>query len=166
MRQVTEKILQRLALEKLILASQITPMRKKISLKDFLEAAKEEPRIYSALAAILLYKPQIFQNVRSDLKNYPQIAKFVDELFLDKNPHSKLFGHDKAFYQKSARTFREFLERKGAGGKTLDRILTIRLSQKDLDRLKIMTQKMATRSYGDTIRSLLRRDDGAPPAMN
>ena len=155
MRPITEKVLQRLVFEKLILATQITPIRKKITLEEFLQAAEEEPRIYSALTAILLYKPQIFKNLFGDLKKHPEISKFVDELFLEKNPHAKLFGHDKAFYQKSARTFREYLEKSKLSQNTKDKVLSVRLYERDMDHLQKLTEKLGTRSYGETIRHLI-----------
>ncbi|HKY62702.1 MAG TPA: hypothetical protein VJR29_04710 [bacterium] len=152
MRPVTEKVIQRLAYEKLLLANKIQPLRKKITLEEFLEAAKEKPRIYSALAAILLHKPRVFDRLTRDLRRHPEIQAFVDELFLETRPKAKLFGHDKAFYQKSARTFKDYLESQKAKRKS--RTLLIRLSEEDLEGLQLLTKQLGTGSVSETIRRI------------
>jgi hypothetical protein len=152
MRPVTEKVIQRLAYEKLMLATKIQPLRKKITLEEFLEAAQEEPRVYSSLGAILLHKPAIFDRLPRDLKKHPEIRKYIDDLFLEKNGRAKLFGHDKAFYQKGARTFKEYLESQKNQRKS--RSLLIRLSEDELEGLQRLTKKLGTRSVSETIRQI------------
>ncbi len=159
MRPVTEKVLQRLAYERLLLASHAQPQRSPITLEEFLEAAKEDPRIYSALAAILIYKPKIFRGLEKDLKRHPEIREFVAELFLDAGPRKKLFGHDKAFYQKAARTFKDYLDAQKAGKKT--RSLLLRVSEEDLERLQKLTTALGTGSVSETIRALAREKENA-----
>ena len=157
MRPITEKVLQRLSHEKLLLVSHTQAQRSVISLEDFLEAAKEEPRIYSALAAILLYKPKIFRGFEKSLRKYPEIKTFVDELFLESKPKKKMFDHDKAFYQKGARTFKAFLDSQKTGKKS--RSLFLRVSEEDLERLQKLTEVLKTGSISETIRSLAREKE-------
>ena len=157
MQSHTEKVLQRLVHEKLILATQIKPAAKKITLEEFLKAAEEEPRIYSALGAILLYRPKIFRNLDADLKRNPEIMRFVETLFLDKNPKAKLYGHDKAFYEKVARNYREFLQQKKSAQGRRTEVLSLRLTPEEIETLQAMTEKLKTRNLGDTIRTLIHR---------
>lgn len=162
MRPVTEKVIQRLAYEKLLLASHVQPQRTLITLEDFLEAAKEDPRIYSALAAILIYKPKIFRGLEKDLKKHPEIKTFIAELFLESSAKKKLYGHNQAFYQKAARTYKDYLEAQKTGKKS--RSLLLRVSEEDLERLQRLTRALGTRSVSETIRMLARDKEKALPA--
>jgi len=143
--------------EKLLLANNIQALRKKITLEEFLEAAQEEPRIYSALGAILLYKPRIFHGLDKDLKKYPKIEGFIDNLFLETKDKKKLFGHERSFYQKSARTFKDYLDSQRLEKKS--RSLLLRLSTEDLERLQNLTALLQTKSVSETIRSLAREKE-------
>lgn len=154
MRPVTEKVIQRLAHENLLIPKNIRPRRRQITLEDILEAGKEEPRIYEVLPAVLLYKPTMIKGLYKDLKRYPQIEDFAKHLFVNVKEKNNLFGIDKEECVKAALTFKQYLDRKRISQKS--RTMTLRLAVEDIERLKKLTQIIKTRSVSETIRFLAR----------
>jgi len=153
MNPVTEKVIKRLAYENLLMTQGIDPQRKKINLAEVIQAAKEEPRIYEVLPAIILYKPTIIKGLLKDLPRYPKIKKFVDNLFETKTKETRSFGIDKKDCLQRALTFKKYLDYKRKQQKS--RTWTLRLAPKDLELLKKLTHQLQKKSVAETIRSLV-----------
>ncbi len=152
MNPVTEKVIQRLTYEHLLIAASLNPRRNRITLDQILEAAKEEPRIYQVLPAIILYKPQMVKGLAKDLKRYPYIRDFANSLFATEAQKKKFFGIPIEDCRKGAQTYRKFLESKKTKQKS--RTLTLRLSADDKERLRFLASQLGVRSVSETIRLL------------
>lgn len=137
MKPVTEKVLARLTFERLLAVNPIHPRRTRITLDEVLEAGKEESHILQILPAILLYKPQIIRGVVKD--------KRVEKLKR---------GAEEGEPRQIAETFKQFLDRKKTGQKSLT--VTFRMAPEDIERLKRLTHELQTGSVSETIRLLAR----------
>lgn len=148
----TQKILSRLAYEKLLMTSDITPRRMKVTLEDALQAGAEEPCVFEVLPAALLHKPSIFNGIARDVAKYPDIQNISRNLF---DPKLKLrFFHGVAIEdcRKAARAFSRFLDIKRRRHKFLT--LNLRLSTEDRDRLLALSRDLGTKNVSETIRQL------------
>ena len=160
MKKTTEKVLQRLAYERLLLVHGIEPQRKKITLQDYLEAARDELRLYEVLPAILMYRPSIISQVNHDLKKFPDIKKFADELFDEKSRDTAFYGIPAKECRKAALTYHQYLQTRQKQNKY--RLFNLRLGDEDWERLTSLTRTLGTQNHSKTIRQLIEKAKGGP----
>lgn len=153
MHPTTQKVLERLIYERLLISSDVSPRRSKIFLDDILFSAGEEPRIYSVLPAVILYKPSVISKLKKDLPRFPKIQKFCEELFAPGHP-KKFFSAPAEECQKNAVRFRDFLNHKKNQNKSTMR--TFRFSKQDLELLETLSQRLHVGNLSETLRLLLR----------
>ncbi len=153
MNAIVEKVLERLSYERLLLASQLTPKRRRITLEDIFKAGKTEPRVLQTLPAILLYKPSILRGLEKDLKVYPALTEFVETLFSAKPKQPSFLNVDIADCRKTAMAFRNYL--KTVREKRRSRLFNFRLNEEDLAHLQLLSKKMGIENYSELIRHLV-----------
>lgn len=150
----TQKVLSRLSYEKLLITTHsLTPQRVKISLENALEAAKEEPRIYATLPAIILNKPSIFSRpkLREQVKKNQKINKKIQNLL--KGEKGNFFDIDATECIQLATTFEKYLATKRKKQKALT--MNLRLSEGDYLKLKEITKYLQSSGLSETIRNLV-----------
>lgn len=148
-----EKILERLAYEKLLLTSPLEPKKRIITLQEVLDAAKEEPRIGQVLPAILIYKPKILKGIARDLKKYPELERKAKTIF-DPNQEKKDFlGVSVADCRKAALTFQNYL--RISRQKTRHRLFNLRLNDDDWQALEKISKTRGITNYSDIVRTLI-----------
>jgi len=151
---ITERVLQRLSYEKLLITTHIRAQKKRITLNDILEAGRDEPLVYAVLPAILLYNSKIIYNVAKDLKRYPKIQDMIERLFDEKYVKKKFFGIEVRKCQSLARNYKSYLDHLKSKTKYLTK--TFRFSQADMEMLKSLTKKLETGGFTQTLRLLLK----------
>ncbi len=154
MKPETEKVLQRLSFEKLLVSTGVVPQRKRITLADVLTAGKEEPRALMVLPAIFLCKKSIIYRFDLDLKKNPSLRDSLQKIFIEKKKGNRhFFGMDIAECERLAQHFKTYLDHKRSKQRSLMR--SFRFSQDDISRLKTLTQQMKTGGLSETIRKLV-----------
>lgn len=154
MNPVTEKVLQRLSYERLLLTPRLRPQKKRITLEEVIEAGKAEPRIYLVLPAILIHNPKIIYRVDKDLKGYPKVKELLKHIYEQKYAGKKYFGMEVKEYLQNAKGYKKYLDNRRSKNKLITK--TFRFSNADVEMLNSLTEKLETGSYTATIRVLLR----------
>lgn len=154
MKWMTQKVLERLNYEKLLMIDGITPRRNRITLDEILEAAQNEVRIYIVLPALIVYKPSAIYHLNKDLPKHPEIQKVLAVFFEPLQRPKKFFKIDILDCIHAAATYRRFLEHKKT--KTKFKTFTFRLANQDIEQLKSLSIKMETYNLSDTLRSLVK----------
>lgn len=149
---VTEKVMQRLTYEKLLLKTGLASKRKRIILAEVLHAGKFEPKIFMVLPAIVLFKPQIIFQLWQDLKAQPVLKNFCENLFTETKP-KMIFGVRREDCCAAAEKYRGFLKVKMAKRKSYLR--TFRFSENEIERLIKLTKFMGTSGNTETLRKLI-----------
>lgn len=149
---IIEKVFQRLAYEKLLLVSDITPKRVRVTLEDILCAGEEEPRILQALPAVILYKPTIIYRLNRDLPKYPELTALTQNLFNEKVRPREFKKIPTTDYAEAALTFKKYLDAKKIRQKS--RTITLRLTPADYQELTDLSRKKG-KGYSDLIRELI-----------
>ncbi len=108
----TQKVLERLNYEKILLSAGITPHRNKITLSDVMHSTQAEPRIYQILPALLTYKPQAIYRYERDLKKFPELENFTHSFFNEKNRPKFFYGIETQDCLKAAQIYKRFLDQK------------------------------------------------------
>lgn len=153
MTPLTQKVLERLAYEKILFTSGLTPLRNRITLQQAIDAADEEPRVAQVIPALILYKPAVFYNLDFDLKIHPklkdQILKMMKEPALD----FEILGQPAHECRVQAERYFKFLNHKKKKQKSLTR--TFRFAYRDIELLEQLTQKLNLSGSSETIRKLI-----------
>lgn len=145
MTTVTQKVLERLIYEGLLVHNQLKGRRWRIQLEDMLRAGKEEPRILELLPAIVLYRPTIIWRLKKDLKNQ------VPPLFTDDAPQEWM-GIPIETLHKQAQLIQKLMTHRQS--KQHWRNINIRVTESDLERLSALAQQTGM-NKSDVIRKLL-----------
>lgn len=153
MNPLTEKVIQRLIYEGLLTSNALLPRKRRITLMEALEAAKEEPRILETLPAVLLYKPSILTGLEKDLKRDRKLGKLVHRLRLGEKPEMDFLGIPARDYLKTAEHFRRCLTEKRAVQKSL--VLNLRVSPEELKKLRRLNEAMGGIGLSETVRTLI-----------
>lgn len=148
-----EKILERLAYEKLLLTSGLQPKKRLITLQEVLDAAKEEPRVGQVLLAILIYKPKILKGIVKDLKKYPELAWQAKALFDPKQEKKKFLGIPVDDCRKAALAFQNYL--RISRQKKRHRLFNLRLNDDDWQALEQISRTRGISNYSDIVRTLI-----------
>lgn len=154
----TEKVLQRLVYEGLLISDDFTPQKRRITLEDTLLAGREEPRVLEVLPAMILFKPSILKGLEKDLKKNPEIFKFVAAVREGRTPKPTFLGLDSKDCFKAAEHFQRRLRAKKLGQKSL--VLNLRLSAEDFENLKKVTRSLNSKSLSETLRQLVAEKAG------
>lgn len=158
MNPLTTKVLERFNYEKLLTTMGVNPRCTKITLPEILEAGLEEPRIFEALPALLVYKPTAISKLDRDIKKNMAVAKMKENLFNEQKRPAHFFGIDARDCLKAALAYAGYLNAKKKRQKSL--MLTLRLSYEDIQVLKDITLKLKTSGVSETIRLLAREKSG------
>jgi hypothetical protein len=150
----TERVLERLVYERVLLHNQLKGRRLRIRLPEVLEAGREEPRILEVLPAILKLRPQIVARAKKDLEAYPKLKKVVEYLWDPKAPR-EWEGILLADLRKQALRLEQIWKHRQS--KTRWRNINIRVSEEDLERLESLSQTLGPRSKSELIRQLIAR---------
>lgn len=153
MKPITEKILERLNYEKLLVTPGLAARKVRITLPEMLEAAREEPRIYTTIPALLVFKPAVIYRGMRDMEKQGEILKFVQDLFQPNKRAEYFFGIDAQDCVNVAENYRRYLLHKKS--KTKFKTFTFRLAEEEVDQLKKLSQKMGKRNLSDTLRTLV-----------
>lgn len=145
MTTVTQKVLERLIYEGLLVHNQLKGRRWRIQLEDMLLAGKEEPRILELLPAIVLYRPTMIWRLKKDLKNQ------VPPLFTDDAP-KEWMGIPLETLRKQAQLVQKIMAHRQS--KHHWRNINIRVTESDLERLSALAQQTGM-NKSDVIRKLL-----------
>lgn len=145
MTTVTQKVLERLIYEGLLVHNQLKGRRWRIQLEDMLLAGKEEPRILELLPAIVLYRPTMIWRLKKDLKNQ------VPPLFTDDAP-KEWMGIPIETLRKQAQLVQKIMVHRQS--KQHWRNINIRVTESDLERLSALAQQTGM-NKSDVIRKLL-----------
>ena len=149
----TEKVLQRLAYEKLILVAGVTPQKKRIRLHDILGAGKKEPRVLEVLPAILVYNPKILYGIEKDLRVNQALKNKAQKIMNPQARNVTFFGIPAEDCRRTANTYATYLRKKRRHNRS--RLFNLRLSEKDWQRLQEVTKQMGLDNYSETIRTLI-----------
>lgn len=153
MKPATQRVLERLNYEKLLMTPALHPRKLRINLEELLEAAQEEPRVYVAIPALILMKPGAIHRLNKDLVKYPEIKEFVADLFKDKKGPKKFFAVDAQDCRNAAENYRRYLNYKKS--KTKFKTFTFRLAEDEVYQLKKVSEKIGKMNLSDTIRNLV-----------
>lgn len=155
MNPMVQKVLERLAYERLLLTSGLVPRRRTINLSQVLRAGISEPRILQVLPAILLYKPKVIRGVAKDLKEHPGIRDQVERLFEPSSGLADFCGTDINDCRKAAMTYRNYLETLRL--KNRHRLFNLRLNDEDWKRLEILSKQLGLTNYSEILRRLIHK---------
>lgn len=153
MKPLTQRVLERLNYEKLLITPALQARKLRITLEEMLEAAREEPRIHAVIPALVLLKPAALYRLAKDLERHPEVRDFTEGLFQGKGRLKKFFGLEARDCEKAAENYRRFLLHKQS--KTKFKTFTFRLADEDASRLKRVSEKMGKNNLSETIRSLV-----------
>lgn len=73
----TQKVLERLVYEGLLLHNQYTGRRWRMRLDDVIEAGAAEPRIWELVPGILLHRPSLLSHRQRDLPRHAELARLI-----------------------------------------------------------------------------------------
>lgn len=153
MKPSTEQVIQRLVYEGLLTSNYLAPRKRRLTLREALEAAQEEPRILEVLPAVLIHKPSILAELDKDLKKDRKMGRLVENLRLGKRPNLDFFGIPARDYLKTAEHFRRCLAEKKSAQKSL--VLNLRISQDELQKLRSLSKARGNIGLSETVRSLI-----------
>ena len=153
MNAVTEKVLQRLNYERLLMTGGLSPKRTRISLPEVMQAAEEEPRIHEVLPAIVVHRPQIISRLEKEIQPYPELIRARQDFFFGRK-RGAFYGIEWTECVKAATTFKNYLNRKRAVQKST--MMTLRVSPADLEMLRRLKEKTGARSVSAAILQLAR----------
>ncbi len=153
MKPVTQKILERLNYEKLLMTPGLHPRKLRITLEEMLEAAKEEARIYTTIPALILFKPTGIYRLVKDLEKQSKVREFVKNIFQPKLRPPKFFGIEAQDCVNAAENYQRFLLHKKS--KTKFKTFTFRLAEDEITKLKKLSEKIGKHNLSDTLRTLV-----------
>lgn len=154
MKPNTHKVLQRLAYQHLLLVSGILPRRRRITLRELLEAGVEEPRVFQVLPAILLHNPKILYRITQDLPKHRSIKKILDCLNDPASSKAEFFGIPVRECRQTAQNYGVYLQSRRRGNR--QRLFNLRLNEEDWRQLHQLSETLGTGNHSETIRSLIR----------
>ena len=152
MRQLTQRVLQRLNYEGLLETSHIEPQRLRITLKDIMEAGKDEPRIFEVLPALILHRPGAIWRLRKDLPLFPELQNVEKVLQAGKGTFHGVEIRDCI---KTEEFFSRYLRFKKKGQKSVT--MNLRLAPDEARMLRQMSHGLRIDNASETIRTLLRQ---------
>ena len=152
MKPVTEKVLQRFGYERLLPLGGLRPRRLRVTLTEIMEAGKEEPRILTALPAVLLHHPKIIHRLDKDLPRYPAL-KGVGSL--SGKSGGTFLGVEINQCIRTAGTYRRYLQAKKETQKSLT--MNLRLAPREAEMLRDVSRWLQINNASETIRVLLRQ---------
>lgn len=76
----TQRVIERLVYEGLLLHNQWTGRRWRVTLADLLRAGDSEPRVWGLLPGILLHRPTMIFRLRHDLPSCPELTTLLRRL--------------------------------------------------------------------------------------
>lgn len=153
MKPITQKILERLNYEKLLITPGLYPRKVRITLDEMLEAAEEEARIYTTIPALILFKPTAIYRLAKDLEKQPNVKDFMKNMFQAKLRPKKFLGIDAQDCVNVAENYRRYLLHKKL--KTKFKTFTFRLAEEEVNQLKKLSVKIGKNNLSDTIRTLV-----------
>ena len=153
MKRVTLKVLQRLAYENLLLAAGTEPRRRRMTLSDLLEGAREEPRFYQALPTILQYKPSILTGLEKDLLKHPGLKRKAEAVLAGDSNAKDFFGIPAEDCRRSAAAYQCYLDFKRRRNRT--HLFNLRLNGQDLESLKKLSRSLHLNNLSETVRHLI-----------
>lgn len=147
MTTVTQKVLERLIYEGLLMHNQLKGRRWRIRLEELLQAGQEEPRILELLPAIIMHRPTLIWRLKKDLKGQ------VPALFTTDAP-KEWMGIPIEILRKQAQNIQTLMTHRQS--KQHWRNINIRVTESDLERLSALAQQTGM-NKSDVIRTLLQR---------
>lgn len=153
MKPITQKVLERLNYEKLLITPGLYPRKLRITLDEMLEAAHEEARIYTTIPALILFKPAAIYQLSKALEKQVEVREFVKNMFQAKLRPKKFFGIDAQDCVNVVENYRRFLLHKKF--KTKFKTFTFRLAEDEVNQLKKLSEKIGKKNLSDTIRTLV-----------
>jgi len=148
-----EKVLQRLAYERLLLVHGVVPHKRRITLDEFMTAGEEEPRVMTVLPAILAHNPKIILNIENALKQHPRLKQQAEKVMAMKPTQRTFHGIPAEECRQAALTYQGYLARRRRNNRT--RLFNLRLAEKDWDRLQRLSETLGTNNHSETIRQLI-----------
>ena|SRR3990167_5076695 len=149
---ITQKVLQRLNYEKLLITTGLHPRRTRITLDEILHTAEYEPRVGEVLPGLIVFKPTAIARLNRDLPAYAKLKQLADNLFNEKQRPREFMGIPTTDCAKAALVFKNYREAKKAKQKS--QTITLRLSARDYQQLTELSRKMS-QGYSETIRRLV-----------
>lgn len=148
---VTQKVLERLIYEGLLVHNQLNGRRWRVQLGDVLRAGKEEPRVLELLPAILIHRPTLIWRLQKDLKEQIALTKLIQTLFADDAPKSWM-GIPIETLRKQTQLIQKLASHRQS--KQHWRNINIRVTEADLERLTALAQQTGL-NKSDVVRTLL-----------
>lgn len=149
---ITQKVLQRLNYEKLLVTTTLHPRRTRITLDEIFHAAGYEPRVAEVLPGLVVFKPTAIAKLNRDLPAHAKLKQVADHLFNEKQRPREFMGIPTVDCAKAALVFKNYREAKKAKQKS--QTITLRLSPQDYQKLTELSRKMG-QGYSETIRRLV-----------
>lgn len=150
---ITQKVLQRLNYEKLLITTGLIPRRTRITLDEIFRAAEYEPRVGEVLPGLVVFKPTAIARLNRDLPSCAKLKQVADNLFNEKQRPHEFMGIPTTDCAKAALIFKNYREAKKTKQKS--QTITLRLSPLDFQKLTELSQKMG-QGYSETIRRLVK----------
>ena len=159
MNPITEKVVQRLAYERLLLVSGITPRRRPITFRELIAAADEEPRVLAVLPAIVQNKPRMVHHLVRGLGEKPELRKWIEAVFDPKRIVKNRSGITAEECRRIAQAYQNY--RRMARRTHRDRLFNLRLNEEDWRALQDLAVRSKTRNLSDLIRRLIHEHHAA-----
>lgn len=153
MTTTTQKVLERLIYEGLLVHNQLKGRRWRIQLGNMFRAGQEEPRVLELLPAILIHRPTLIWRLQKDLKEQVALTKLIQTLFTDDAPKSWM-GIPIETLRKQTQLIQKLISHRQS--KQHWRNINIRVTETDLDRLATLAQQSGL-NKSDVIRTLLQQ---------
>ena len=151
-----ERVMERFVFEKILLHNRIQGRRRRITLKEVLEAARREPRIFEVLPAVLRLKPQMISKSKRDLNGYPELKKLIENFEMEKAP-SHWQGIPIHQLREQEKRLYELWQHRHRKTKWVN--INIRVSNEDMERLNALAQSQSHGNKSEIIRRLIAQAD-------
>ncbi|GEM_PF-5697672 len=149
--QATERVIERLVYEGLLVHNQYRGRRWRVTLADLLAAGRSEPRILEVLPGILLHRPTVLYRGERDLRASPELQKLLRDLH-SAAPTTRWRGLPMQDLRHAADRIAQLQRHQRSKGRW--RNINIRVSEVDLQRLDALA-KRAGRNKSDVVRDLI-----------
>lgn len=148
----TQRVLERLVYEGALLHNRIQGRRRRLLLRDVLEAGEEELRIMEVLPAILRLRPSLIADARRRLSDYPALQGVVQTLHTSQCPRTWNTIPREQLRVQEHRLSQLWQHR---AARTLWRTMNLRLSGDDMQCLEQLARDRKQRSKSAIIRELI-----------
>lgn len=152
MNEQTKKTIARLCHEGLLFTNDVVPRRLRVTLPNLFAAAKEEPRVYAVIPALILHKLGIIFKFKRDCAKFAQEINQAKKILDPAAKEKYFFGIDKQECQRIAQRFGESLARRRQ--KQHSSTVTFRLKPEDLGCLRRIAKTLNLTGVSQVIRYL------------